>query len=439
MEGRAKRGRSLIPLALPQIGTIFGESGLPELPLMYPVRQSFPDEEVGNAALALEDGLNRISGFSFKGKTIAITAGSRGIKGIGEVLRQTVSYLRKREAEVFIIPAMGSHGGGTAEGQKDVLTKLGLTETFLGAPIYSSMEVVSLGTTKNGLEVFCDHRAYQADGIVVCNRIKAHNVYKAEYESGLIKMLVIGLGKHKGAIVAHNLGFDRFNEILPAAAELSLANAPVIAGIGIIENAYGKMAALEVLKPEEFLEKEPALLSRAKQIMGRLLMDEIDVLIIDEIGKDFSGGGLDANVTGRSPVGLPGFSALPIGRIIVRDLSQATGGNATGIGMADFTTRRCVEKIDLVKTYTNTLTAQALLSPKIPVIAENDKEALTYALNTIRGGLKQQPKIVRIKNTKDLGQVWMSQRYADHIGQNPALDIIGDPIRLGFNESGELV
>ncbi len=439
MEGRTERGTPLIPLSLPPIGTIFGESALAELPLMYPVRQSFPDEEVADTTSALEDGLNRITGFSFKGKTIAVTAGSRGIKGIGDVLRQTVGLLRKRGAEVFVIPAMGSHGGGTPEGQKDVLTKLGLTEAFLDAPIHSSMDVVSLGTTTNGLEVFCDVHAYHADGIVICNRIKAHNVFKADYESGLIKMLVIGLGKHRGAIAAHNQGFDRFHEILPAAAELSLVKAPVIAGIGMIENAYGKMAALEVLKPEEFLDREPALLRRAKQIMGRLLMDEIDVLIIDEIGKDISGGGLDANVTGRSPLGLPGFSALPIDRIMVRDLSEATDGNATGIGMADFTTRHCVEKIDLVTTYTNSLTAQSLLSPKIPVIAENDKEALIYALHTLRGGLKQQPRIVRIKNTKDLEQIWMSQSYTDHIEQNSTLDILGDPIRLKFNDSGGLV
>lgn len=429
----------MIALTLPPSGTVFGEPALAELPLMFPVRQSFPDAEVADTASALEDGLNRITGFSFKGKTIALTAGSRGIMGMGEVLRQTVSLLRKRGAEVFVIPAMGSHGGATAEGQKDVLTKLGLTETFLDAPIHSAMDVVSLGTTSNGLEVFCDVHAYHADGIVVCNRIKAHNVFKADYESGLIKMLVIGLGKHKGAIAAHNLGFDSFHEVLPAAAELSLAKAPVVAGIGMIDNAYGKMAALEVLKPEEFLDQEPALLRRAKELMGRLLMDEIDVLIIDEIGKDISGGGLDANVTGRSPVGLPGFSALSIGRIIVRDLSAATGGNATGIGMADFTTRRCAEKIDLTTTYTNTLTAQSLLSPKIPVIAESDEEALTYALHTLRGGLKRQPKIVRIKNTKDLEQIWMSQIYADHIERNPALEIFGAPIRLGFNQSGGLV
>lgn len=439
MAGRTKRGKQVIPLRLPSLGTIFDESALAGLPLMYPVRQSFPDEEVADMATALEDGLNRINGFSLKGKTIAVTAGSRGIKGIGDVLRQTVSLLRKRGADVFIIPAMGSHGGGTPEGQKDVLIKLGLTESFLDAPIYSSMDVVSLGTTRHGLEVFCDARAYQADGIVVCNRIKAHNVFKADYESGLIKMLVIGVGKHRGAIAAHNLGFDRFHEILPAAAELSLAKTPVIAGIGLIENAYGKLAALEVLKPEEFLTKEPELLRRSKQILGRLLMDEIDVLIVDEIGKDISGGGLDANVTGRSPLGLPGFSALPIGRIMVRDLSKATGGNATGIGMADFTTRRCVEKIDLATTYTNTLTAQALLSPKIPVIAENDKEALTYALNTIRGGIKKQPRIVRIRNTKELDLIWMSQVYVDHIVENPALDIFGDPVPLGFDESGWLV
>jgi hypothetical protein len=252
-------------------------------------------------------------------------------------------------------------------------------------------------------------------------------------------MLVIGLGKHKGAIAAHNQGFDRFHEILPAAAQLSLAKAPVLGGIGLIENAYGKLAAVEVLAPDDFLGREPGLLSEAKRIMGRLLMDEIDILIVDAIGKDISGGGLDANVTGRSPWGLPGFSAPPIQRIIVRDLTEATGGNGIGIGLADFTTRRCVEKIDLPTTYTNALTAHSLLSPKLPVIIENDREAIDVALRTLRGGIPALPKIVRVRNTKDLEMIWMSQSYRDHIEGNAGLEIVGQPEQFRFDDSGTLV
>ena len=426
-------------LSIPPIRARFGQATFPGLPVMYPVRQKFPVEEVKDVASALTAGLNSLTEMSLIGKKIAVTAGSRGIKGIGTVLQVTVRLLQEKGAEVFIIPAMGSHGGATEEGQTEVLKNLGLTEEYLGTPIRSSKEAVSLGTTEHGLEVFCDALAYESDGIVVCNRIKAHNVYKAEYESGLVKMLVIGLGKHRGAIAAHRLGFDRFAEVLPAATALSLSRLPVLAGIGLIENAYGKLAGVEVLAAEEFLPREPELLRESKRIMGRLLMDKIDVLIVDEIGKEFSGGGMDANVTGRSPWGLPGFSAPSIGRIIVRDLSEATAGNAIGLGLADFTTKRCAEKIDLTTTYTNALTANSLLSPKIPVIAENDREALSYALHTLIGGIRQHPSIVRIRNTKDLELIQMSQVYLDHITENPDLNIVGEAQPINFDDSGMLV
>ncbi len=334
---------------------------------------------------------------------------------------------------------MGSHGGATAEGQVSVLDSLGITESSLGAPIRSSMDVVPLGTTGDGVDVFCDKLAYQADGIVVCNRIKVHPVFKADYESGIVKMLVIGLGKHKGAVAAHHHGFHRFAEIMPRAAALVLGRVPVLCGIGVIENAYGGLAAIEVLAPDAILSREPELLKEAKRIMGRLLMPEIDILIVDEIGKDISGGGLDANVTGRSAWGLPGFVAPPIQRIIVRDLSKATHGNAIGIGLADLTTRRCVEKIDLTITYTNALTAHSLLSPKIPVITENDREALHTALRILSGGVPAAPKIVRIVNTKDLETIWMSETYREVFEQNPSLEVTGSPRAIRFSEDGSLI
>ena len=410
-----------------------------DIGLMFPVQQHFPTNSIQDLSSILSEGIARCDMTGWAGKKIAITAGSRGIKGIVEILSETVRVLKALNARPFIVPAMGSHGGATAHGQVSVLESLGITEKRVGAPIHSSMEVVQLGTTKHGLDVYCDKLAFDADGIIICNRIKVHPVFKADYESGIAKMIAIGLGKHKGAVAAHHQGFDKFAHVIPAAAELSLARASILCGIGIIENANGELAVVEVLKPEQLLDREPLLLREAKRIMGRLLMDEIDILIVDEIGKDISGGGLDANITGRSAWGLPGFTAPPIQRIVVRDLTKATHGNAIGIGLADFTTRRCAEKIDLATMYTNALTAHSLLSPKIPVITENDRDAVNAALHTLPGGVPEAPLVVRIANTKDLDMIWMSNTYGEFIRQHLRLEITGESKPLQFDGSGNLI
>ena len=426
-------------LSFSSVKPMLGDQGQLTLPAMMPVRQRFPSDRISDIETSVNEGFAQLSCPALKGKKIAVTAGSRGIKNIAAVLRASVKALKGRGAEPFIVPAMGSHGGATAKGQIRVLASLGLTETSIGAPIRSSMDVVPLGTTEHGLDVFCDRLAFEADGIVVCNRIKVHPVFKADYESGIVKMLVIGLGKHRGALATHHHGFDRFADIMPAAAALSLTRAPVLCGIGVIENGYGGLAAIEVLPPDMILSRERELLKEAKRIMGSLLMPEIDILIVDEIGKDISGGGLDANITGRSAWGLPGFVAPPIQRIIVRGLSEATHGNGIGIGLADFTTRSCAEKIDLTITYTNALTAHSLLSPKIPVILENDRDALGAALHTLRGGVPDAPLIVRITNTKDLESIWMSETYSEVFQQNPDLEIMGPPQPFKFNNDGSLI
>ena len=402
------------------------------LPKMLLVRQSFPRYTAGDSAAEVSSGFSRLDDCNLEGKRIAITAGSRGIKGLASILRATVTELKARKAIPFIIPAMGSHGGATAEGQEKVLESLGINEAQIGAPIRSSMEVVHLGTTRHGLSVFSDKLAYQADGIVVCNRIKAHTTFKGDYESGIVKMLVIGLGKHQGAIETHNFGFDRFHEILPAAAEVVLSKTSVVCGIGIIENGYNELAKVEVIPARQIMSREIELLKEAKRVMGRLLLDEIDILIVDEMGKDISGTGLDSNVTGRSSWGLPGFVAPPIQRIIVRDLTPATKGNATGIGLADFTTRTCAEKIDPSITYTNAITAHVMQSAKIPIVAENDRQALRAALATLRYGFPQAPLIVRIKNTKELETIWVSETYREFIMQNANLELIGEAKAFRF-------
>lgn len=425
-------------LVFPRLEPTLPGSGSLRLPAMLPVRQLFPRKPEVDSVAAVNSGLAGLGNVDLEGKSVAITAGSRGIKGMSAVLRAAVTELKTRKAKPFIIPAMGSHGGATAEGQARVLESLGVTEAQIGAPIRSSMEVVALGTTAHGLDVFCDKLAFQADYIVLCNRIKAHTSFKGDYESGVVKMLVIGLGKHRGAIAAHNFGFDRFHEILSPAAELVLSKTDVLCGIGIIEDAYDRLAEVEVIAPERIMTREKVLLREAKRVMGRILMDEVDILIVDQIGKDVSGSGLDSNVTGRSAWGLPGFEAPPIQRIIVRDLTPATKGNSMGIGLADFTTRVCAEKIDPSTMYTNAITAHALRSAAIPIVAENDRQALQAAIATLRHGTQEEPRIVRIRNTKELETIWVSETCRDFIDKEENLQIIGSAVAFTFNKDGSL-
>ncbi|MBL6929721.1 MAG: DUF2088 domain-containing protein [Rhodospirillales bacterium] len=409
-----------------------------DLPPMMPVRQGFPGEYVADIEAAVREQLARFSRLDLQGKQIAITAGSRGIKVMVEVLRAIVAELRTMGAEPFLVPAMGSHGSGTAPGQIAVLEKLGVTEAAIGAPVRSSMDVVELGTIENGTRVYCDKLAFQSDGIVVCNRIKAHTAFTGDYESGLVKMMVIGLGKHTGATALHQLGFDHFEHAIPAAGEVVLANAPILFGVGVVENAYGKMAAIEGIAPDRIMERERDLLVYSKAIMGRIQLDDIDVLIVDEIGKDVSGGGMDPNVTGRSALGLAIADTPSIQRIIVRDLTEATAGSSMGLGMADFTTKRCVEKINLAVTYTNALTALVLLPPKIPMICESDQAALAFALRTARIQHADGARIVRIKNTKDLEEIWVSEAYRTDLAGRDDMRVLEDAQPMRFDDAGNI-
>ncbi|MBC8157818.1 MAG: DUF2088 domain-containing protein [Alphaproteobacteria bacterium] len=384
------------------------------------------------------DGPALFSGFALGGKKTAVTAGSRGIKSMAGVLRAIVAELRGMGAKPFVVPAMGSHGSGTAEGQIAVLEKLGITEATIGATVRSSMDVVELGTIEGETRVFCDKLAFQSDGIVVCNRIKAHTAFTGDYESGLVKMMVIGLGKHSGATSIHQLGFDNFHHAVPAAGKVVLANAPILFGVGLVENAYGQAAAIEGMAPNRIMERERELLIYSKTIMGRIQVDDIDVLIIDEIGKDVSGGGMDPNVTGRSALGLSIPNTPAIQRVIVRDLTKATAGSSMGLGMADFTTRRCAEKIDLGLTYTNALTALVMQPPKIPMICENDRSALAFALRTARIQHAHGARIVRIRNTKDLDTIWVSEAYRTDLAKRDDMEILGDPAPIEFDDAGNL-
>ena len=420
---------------------IEGGLNLP-LPRMVPIRQKFSAAEVKNipteirALFQKEGRAKKIK----KGSRIAVAVGSRGINSIDKVVQALIQELKQLGTLPFIVPAMGSHGGATAEGQKKVLAGYGVTEETLGVPVRSSMEVEEIGKLENGTPVYLDKEDLSSDGIVVVIRVKPHTAFKADYESGLIKMLAIGLGKHKGATAFHSCGFDMFGELLPQLGRVVLAKAPILFGLAIIENAYDHPARFEIVWNEEIVEREKALLVEAKSLMPRIILDGLDVLIVHELGKEISGSGMDPNITGRSSS--PVFrkpDALKVQRIVVLNLTAATKGNATGLGMADITTKKVVDALDLDYTYINAITSGVLAAARIPLNVPTDREAIQVALKTCARVNHPQSRVVWIKNTLSLEKIFASEALLPEIRKNAQLDVLGDPKPMSFDEKGNLI
>ena len=376
-----------------------------------------------------------------KGERIALTAGSRGIKDNPRVLKAIIERLKDLGASPFVVPCMGSHGGATAEGQVEVLESLGITEQIVGAPIFSSIEVKKIGKTRIGMPVLIDQNLCKMDKIIVVNRIKPHTDFKGEFESGLIKMMVIGMGKPEGAMMAHRFTIRHgFPSVLTEAGSMVLKTLPIFFGIGIIENPYDETALIELLKPEEMMEKEKALLRKAKKLMPCLPFEQIDILIVDELGKNVSGSGMDTNVIGRiSFIGSPKPQKPKITRIFVRDLTEVTHGNACGIGMADYTTKRLVEKIDYPSTYVNCITAMTPEDGRIPVFFERDREALSTAHDNSGVFDPKDLRILWIKNTLELESLYASQPLLKEARSNSKLDVLSRPFDFPFDENGNLI
>lgn len=409
-----------------------------EIPDMLEIEQRFPKEQVSDIRQAVLDELAPFSTLDWKGKHIAVTAGSRGIHGMVETLQAIVSQLATWGANPFLVPAMGSHGGATVDGQIAVLESLGITEATIGAPIRASMDVVELGRIRGSTPVCSDRLAFESDGIIVCNRIKAHTAFAGEHESGLLKMMAIGLGKHVGTTGLHRLGFGTFAKVIPEAAAVILEKAPIIFGVGLVENAYNQVARIEAMPPNAIFDRERALLDFAKTIMGHLLISEIDILVVDELGKDVSGAGLDSNVTGRSASGFRRPEAPTIGSIIVRDLSKKTAGNALGMGLADFMCKRAADKVILSSTYTNAVTAGALQGAKMPIVAASDRDALSLAIQSSTGSSGAEKRIAHIRNTKTLDTIWLSSAFLPEILEREDIAIIGNPSPYQFDDSGSM-
>ena len=409
------------------------------LPKMVKIRQTFNADEILDVSAALSAALVESGQLAQirPGMNIAIAAGSRGVAQIATLVRTTVAEVKKLGANPFVVPAMGSHGGATGAGQAEVLAHLGITEEYVGCPIVSSMEVVEISRLPNGMPVYIDKNAYQADGIIVINRIKPHTAFRGPNESGLVKMITIGLGKQKGAESCHAYGFKYMHDLIPAMAKEMLQLAPIMFGIATVENAYDHVAKVVVAGAAELIETDRRLLIEAKTAMPRIEFSPIDVLVIDEIGKDVSGDGMDPNITGRYPTPYP-TGGPEVSKMVVLDLTEKTGGNANGVGTADFTTKRLVNKTDFQALYANGITSTVVRPNAIPMTLDCDLDAIRAAVKTSNALDLSKIRLVRIKNTLQLGEIMISEAMLPDALSLANVTVCSEPFEMQFDDLGNL-
>jgi hypothetical protein len=396
---------------------------------MFRIRQHFDAPRVDDIAGSVRDEIAKINPSSVikPGQTVAITAGSRGVANIDTIIKTVVEEMKAIGAVPYIVPAMGSHGGGTAEGQTQVLAGYGITEGTMGCPIKSSMDVIQIGVSDFGMPIYFDKHASEADHVIVINRIKPHTGFAGEIESGLMKMMLIGLGKHKGASVYHRaIIHHSFDKVVRLVGKVVREEMPITFGIATLENGYDETALIEAIPAADFEEREKVLQAKSKEWCPSLPFDDVDLLIIDEMGKNISGSGMDTNVIGRkrNDRRAMGDETPRVLRIFVRDLTEVTHGNATGIGMAEFTTRRLVDKIDYHATYTNVITGQHVSAGAIPLHCDTDAEVLDIALESIGLIAPEDARVLWIPNTLDLGEVEASEAYLAQADIRDDLEIL---------------
>jgi ribosome maturation factor RimP len=406
------------------------------LPRWALVRHRMYVDEVADVTAAVGAALEPVRAAIRPGSRVCLAVGSRGIDRIDEVVRAAVAWVRSAGAEVFVVPAMGSHGGATAKGQLEVLASYDITPESIGCDIRSSMETVELGEVRPGVPVFVDRNAFEgADIIVPINRVKPHTDFTGEIESGLMKMIAIGLGKQRGADTFHRQGFATFHELIPAVAEFTLSKANIPFGLALVENGYARLSRIEAVPRDKIWERERELLAEAREQMARLPLGNIDVLVLDYIGKDISGLGMDSNVVGRYYTG-PTGAGPSIQRIVVGDLTAETEGNAVGIGMADIVLRRAVEKMDAHKTYMNCITAKTPEGARVALTLDTDRQALSVAIACC---LKVEPstaRIVRIRDTKHLGLLYVSEPALAHVLATGRCEIVRPLEAIEFDRNG---
>jgi hypothetical protein len=411
-------------------------------PRMLPVRQKFDAPQVRDVAAATREALEPLRGRISPGMSVALTAGSRGIHDKPEVLRATGAWLRSLGAEPFVVPAMGSHGGATAEGQVEMLRSLHVTEDSVDLPIRATMDTVELGRLPDGPVVHLDANAARADGIIAINRVKAHTDFQGEVESGLAKILAIGLGKQRGAEGIHRFGPRNLAVWVPRVARRILDSGAVLGGLAIVENAFDRAAGITLLEPDDIGGPgESRLLEQAKALMAGIPFDDLDVAVVDVMGKDVSGAGMDTNVIGRMMIrGSQEFERPRIANIAVLDVTDSSHGNAIGVGLADFIPFRILEKIDLRSAYVNAMTS-GLGGPQrgqIPMAMPTDRSAVAAALLTCGRADLERARVVRVRSTLDLEHLLVSESLREQVEADDRLSVSGEPVQMAFGDDGRI-
>ena len=414
------------------------------VPRFFRVRQSYPRPQVSDIPKTVNEQL-RTAGVERRvapGKTVAITAGSRGIANIASIIKSCVDYIKSIQAVPIVIPAMGSHGGATGEGQRGVLASYGITEQSMGCEIRSSMEVVELVRAAEGFPIYFDKHAREADCVLVVNRVKPHTRFSGPIESGLMKMMLIGLGKQRGAEVYHRAIMNySFDQIVRLVARTVIEKCNVVGGLAILENAYEETADIVGIAPEQIEVREAELLTRVKQLVPRLPFDHAEVLIVNELGKNISGSGMDTNVIGRkyNDRAAAESETPKIHNIYVRSLTEATHGNASGIGIAEFCHRRVIDQIDATITRMNCVTAGHAAAAMLPLDYPTDLAALQTAFN--QAGLHSTESVpaMWIPNTLHISEVECSEGLWNEARDNPRVEILSDPTPLQFDAANDLV
>lgn len=414
------------------------------IPKMFLAKQQFSSDHIMakdiTAVIDQELSKPNIIKTIVPGSQIAITAGSRGIANVAIITKAIVDFVKKKGAHPFIVPAMGSHGGATAQGQIEILESYGMSEQSMGCPIRSSMEVVNLGISDTGKEVYIDKHAFMADGIIVSCRLKPHNAFRGPYESGPCKMLAVGLGKQQGAEIVHSDGMDHIAQNIPSMAKVILEKAPILFAIPCIENAYDETRYIEAIHKNDILDREPELLKFAFSNMPSILVGSGEVLIVDKIGKNFSGTGVDPNVTGTfsTPYATGGVN---VQRTCFLDLSDESHGNALGVGLASVITKNIFDKMDIEMMYPNCITSTVLASARIPCVVSTDKEAIQLCIRTCNNVTPEDTRLIRIANSLHIGTIMLSHHYYNDVlaGKYPNITALSQPESLEFDDNGSLV
>jgi Lactate racemase N-terminal domain len=409
------------------------------LPPIACVHRTFQQPEEADVARAVKNAIrmSRIASRVRPGASVALTVGSRGIAGLDSIVKAAVASLQGLGLAPFVVAAMGSHGGGTADGQRELLAEYGVTESKVGCPIRSEMDTVVVGTNSFGLPIHFDRNAHQADAIVLLNRVKPHTSFRGRFESGLLKMLTIGLGKREGATQVHKLGMPGLKKMLPEVGAFLLQNTRVALGLAILENASDRTAKVVAVEPEELLDIEPRLLDEARRLMPTLPFDQIDILVVGELGKNYSGTGLDPNVIGRLRVETLADLPRPvITRLAVLDLSAETRGNALGIGMADLTTERVVRAIDPTPMRVNSFTSSSLTRARIPLSLPTDRDVIATCFDTCWRIDPSEARLVLIPNTLELSTLWVTPPHFTEVNEHPDLTFATDFQPIPFDDHG---